>query len=51
MTTNIICKELFIKYFKGFSKEKPEELKILIVDKVAFHPTKDVELPKKYSIT
>ncbi len=46
MTTNVVCKELFIKYLEDFSKEKPEELKILIVDNAAFHSTKDVELPK-----
>jgi transposase len=45
MTTNGVCKELFIKYLENFSKEKPKELKIGVVDKAAFHYTKDVELP------
>lgn len=46
MTTNRVCKEFLIKYLKDFSKHKPQELKILIVDNVAFHSTKEVLLPE-----
>lgn len=46
MTTNQVCKELFIKYLEDFSKHKPEELKILVVDNAAFHSTKDITLPE-----
>jgi len=46
MTTNGVCKEFFIKYLEDFSKHKPEELKILVVDNAAFHSTKEVILPK-----
>lgn len=45
MTTDGVCKELFIKYLDDFSKHKPTELKIMIIDNAAFHSTKDVELP------
>lgn len=45
MTTNNVCKELFIKYLEDFSKHKPEELKIMIIDNASFHSTKDFELP------
>ena len=46
MTTNQVCKELFIKYLEDFSKHKPKELKILVVDNAAFHSTKDIVLPE-----
>jgi len=46
MTTSGVCKELFIKYLEDFSKHKPQELKILVVDNAAFHSTKDVVLPE-----
>lgn len=46
MTTDGVCKDLFIKYLEDFSLHKPNELKILIIDNAAFHSTKDVELPK-----
>lgn len=46
MTTNSVCKEFFIKYLEDFSKEKPQELKILLIDNAAFHSTKDIILPE-----
>ena len=44
MTTDTVCKDLYIKYFEDFGHHKPDELKI--IDNVAFHSTKDVKLPK-----
>ncbi len=46
MTTDSVCKELFIKYLEDFSKHKPEELKIIVIDNAAFHSTKDIILPQ-----
>jgi transposase len=46
MTTNGVCKELFIKYLDDFSKHKPEELKIIVIDNASFHSTKDYKLPE-----
>ena len=46
MTTNGVCKELFIKYLEDFSLHKPKEMKMLIIDNAAFHSTKDVQLPE-----
>lgn len=46
MTTTNVSKAFFIKYLEDFSKHKPEELKIIIIDNAAFHSTKDVELPE-----
>jgi transposase len=46
MTTDTVCKEFFIKYLEDFSKHKPDELKILLIDNAAFHSTKDVTLPE-----
>lgn len=46
MTTNGVCKDLFIKYLEDFSKHKPQELKIIIIDNAAFHSTKGIILPQ-----
>lgn len=46
MTTDGVCKEFFIRYLEDFSKYKPQELKILVVDNAAFHSTKEVILPQ-----
>ena len=46
MTTDSVCKDLFIKYLEDFSKHKPTELKIIVIDNAAFHSTKDIELPR-----
>ena len=45
MTTNGVCKDLFVKYLEDFSLHKPSELKILVIDNAAFHSTKDVKIP------
>lgn len=46
MTTDGVCKDLFLKYLEDFSAHKPEELKILTIDNAAFHSTKGFEIPK-----
>ena len=46
MTTDGVCKDLFIKYLEDFSQHKPKELKIIVIDNAAFHSTKDVVLPE-----
>ncbi|WP_062060119.1 IS630 family transposase [Aquimarina longa] len=46
MTTDGVCKELFIKYLEDFAKHKPREVKILIIDNAAFHSTKNVTIPE-----
>ena len=46
MTTDGVCKDLFVKYLEDFSKHKPRELKIIVIDNAAFHSTKDIVLPE-----
>lgn len=46
MTTDHVCKKLFIKYLEDFANHKPRELKILVIDNAAFHSTKDIVLPE-----
>lgn len=46
MTTQVVCKDFFIKYLQDFSNHKPGELKIMIIDNAAFHSTKDIVLPE-----
>lgn len=46
MTTEGVCKDLFIKYLEDFSKHKPGELKIIVIDNAAFHSTKGIVLPE-----
>lgn len=46
MTTTNVTKEFFIKYLEDFSKHKPRELKIVIIDNASFHSTKNVVIPE-----
>ena len=46
MTTDSVCKDLFVKYLEDFSLHKPRELKIILIDNAAFHSTKDIVLPE-----
>jgi DDE superfamily endonuclease len=46
MTTDGVSKDLFINYLTDFSKQKPDELKIIVIDNAAFHSTKDITLPE-----
>ena len=45
MITDSVSKEFFVKYLEGFSKHKPKELKIIVIDNASFHSTKDIKLP------
>jgi len=38
--------EIFYKYLLEFSKHKPEELKVIIIDNAGFHSLKQYELPE-----
>ncbi|MFV0305815.1 MAG: transposase [Moheibacter sp.] len=44
MTTQNVCKELFVKYLEDFNNHKPTELKIMIIDNTAFHSTKNIKI-------
>lgn len=46
MITDGVSKEFFIKYLEDFSKHKPKELKIIVIDNASFHSTKDIKLPE-----
>jgi transposase len=46
MTTDGVSKDLFINYLTDFSKQKPDELKIIVIDNASFHSTKDIILPE-----
>ena len=37
-------------YLKAFSKYKPQELKILIIDNAGFHSTKNIHVPKNIKL-
>jgi len=39
------CK-IFEAYLNAFSKHKPKEIKILVIDNAGFHSTKNIDLPK-----
>ena len=45
MVTDSVYKDLFLKYLEDFSKLKPTELKIIVIDIAAFYSTKDIVLP------
>lgn len=46
MITDGVSKDFFIKYLQDFSNNKPDELKIIVIDNASFHSTKHIELPK-----
>jgi transposase len=46
MTTDGVSKDLFINYLTDFSKQKPDELKIIVIDNASFHSSKDIILPE-----
>ena len=37
--------DIFERYLKEFSKHKPEEFKIVVIDNAGFHSTKNIEIP------
>lgn len=40
-----VNKVIFEKYLEGFSAQKPEEFKILLIDNAGFHSTKNIKVP------
>jgi len=42
---NGVNTELFKKYLHQFSKHKPDEYKIVVIDNAGFHSTKNIEIP------
>lgn len=38
--------KIFEDYLKAFSKHKPEEYKIVVIDNAGFHSTKNIEIPE-----
>lgn len=42
---NGVNKAIFAAYLEAFSKFKPEEFKIMIIDNAAFHSTKNIKIP------
>jgi len=42
---NGVNTELFEKYLHQFSKHKPDEYKIVVIDNAGFHSTKNIEIP------
>jgi transposase len=46
MTTDVVSKDLFINYLTDFSKQKPDELKIIVIENAAFLSTKYITLPE-----
>jgi transposase len=42
--------ELFFKNLSKFSKHKPEELKIIIIDNAGFHSMKNYQLPENIKL-
>lgn len=37
---------IFESYLKSFSKYKPKEYKIVVIDNAGFHSTKNIDIPK-----
>ena len=42
--------EIFYKYLLEFSKYKPKELKIIVIDNAGFHSLKDYEIPQNIQL-
>jgi len=42
--------KIFEAYLHHFSKYKPEEYKIVVIDNAGFHSTKNIEVPKNISL-
>lgn len=48
--TPFINNEIFETYLREFSKVRPRELKLLIMDNASFHTTKNIELPNNIKL-
>lgn len=47
---NGVNKTIFEAYLKSFSKHKPQELKIMIIDNAGFHSVKDITIPENIKL-
>ena len=47
---NGVNKTIFESYLKSFSKHKPQELKIMIIDNAGFHSVKDITIPENIKL-
>lgn len=47
---NGVDNKIFEQYLNAFSKYKPNEYKIVIIDNAGFHSTKNIEVPKNISL-
>lgn len=45
-----VDKEIFEEYLDRFSKFKPKEFKIIILDNAGFHSTKDMPIPDNIAL-
>ncbi|WP_188112242.1 transposase [Aquimarina sp. RZ0] len=45
-----VNKEIFHNYLKQLSEHKPNELKIVVIDNVGFHSTKDMLIPNNIKL-
>ena len=43
--TESVNTQIFQTYLNDFSKHKPNEYKIMVIDNASFHPTKDIVIP------
>lgn len=44
--TPVVSNDIFEAFLRAFSKEKPKELKLLIIDNAGFHACKNIEIPE-----
>lgn len=47
---NGVNKTIFEAHLKSFSKHKPQELKIMIIDNAGFHSVKDITIPENIKL-
>ena len=45
MISDTVSNNAFIAYLNDLAKNKPKELKLLIIDNATFHSTKDIKIP------
>lgn len=45
-----VNKEIFCAYLEEFSRYKPDEFKVLVIDNAAFHSVKDFDIPKNIAL-
>lgn len=47
---NGVDNKIFEAYLREFSKQKPDELKVLIIDNAGFHSTKNITIPENIKL-